>query len=232
MICPVRDRESPFWYDEVMKLYLSSYRVGDHADKLKELINKDGARVAVCVNALDSADLEVRNNVVLARELADMKELGYIAEELDLRNYFNNDDLGDALKQYDAIWLSGGNTFILAKAFKQSGFDKLFQTRIKGGDLVYAGYSAAFCVLGKDLHGVELVDDKDAAAEGYQPGEIWEGLGVIDLYPIVHFRSNHPESDDVEKEYNYVVKNNIPHKTFKDGDVYLVNSEVQTILTS
>lgn len=219
-----------FWYDEVMKLYLSSYRVGDHTVKLKKLINKEGARVAVCVNALDSADLEVRNTIVLARELADMKELGYLAEELDLRNYFNNDDLDDALKQYDAVWFSGGNTFILAKAFKQSGFDKLFQTRIKSGDLVYAGYSAAFCVLSDDLHGVELVDDKDAEAEGYEPGEIWKGLGVIDFYPIVHFRSNHHESADVEKEYNYVVENNIPHKTFKDGDVYLVNGEEQTIL--
>ena len=230
MICPVQDHQVTFWYDEVMKLYLSSYRVGDHADKLKELINKEGARVAVCVNALDSADLEVRNNIVLARELADIRALGYDAEELDLRNYFNTDGLGEALKQYGAVWLSGGNTFILAKAFNQSGFDKQFQTRIKSGDLVYAGYSAAFCVLSDDLHGVELVDDKDAEAEGYEPGEIWKGLGVIDFYPIVHFRSNHHESDDVEKEYNYVVENNIPHKTFKDGDVYLVNGEEQTIL--
>lgn len=230
MICPVRDRHVSFWYDEVMKLYLSSYRVGDHADKLKELINKAGARVAVCVNALDGADVEVRNNIVLARELADMKGLGYIAEELDLRNYFNNNDLDNAIKRYDAVWLSGGNTFILAKAFKQSGFDKLFQTRIKSEDLVYAGYSAAFCVLNGDLHGVDLVDDKDAEAEGYESGEIWKGLGAINFYPIVHFRSDHPESDDVEKEYNYVVENNIPHKTFKDGDVYLVNGEEQTVL--
>ena len=213
-----------------MKLYLSSYRVGDHADKLKELISKDGARVAVCVNALDSADPEVRNNIVLARELADMEELGYIAEELDLRNYFNNNDLDDDLRPYDAIWFSGGNTFILAKAFKQSGFDKLFQTRIKSGDLVYAGYSAAFCVLSDDLHGVELVDDKDATAEGYESGEIWKGLGVIDFHPIVHFRSNHHESDDVEKEVNYVIENNIPHKTFKDGDVYVVNGSSQQTL--
>ena len=213
-----------------MKLYLSSFRLGNHAETLKKLINKDSAKVAVCVNALDSADLEIRNNIVLARELADINELGYTAKELDLRNYFNSHDLDEALKQYDAIWFSGGNTFILAKAFKQSGFDKLFQTRIKSGELVYAGYSAAFCVLSENLHGVELVDDKDAIAEGYEPGEIWKGLGVIDFYPIVHFRSNHHESDDVEKEYSYVIENNIPHKTFKDGDVYVVNGSSQQIL--
>lgn len=214
-----------------MRLYLSSYRLGNHVDKLKKLIGKEGAKVAVCVNALDNATTDIRNGIVLARELDDISKLGYKVEELDLRNYFNNDNLSNAIKEYDAIWFSGGNTFILAKAFKQSGFDKIFHNEIKEGKLVYGGYSAAFCVLSEDLHGVDLVDDKDAVAEGYEPGEIWEGLGVINFYPIVHFRSNHHESEEVEKEYNFVVERGIPHKTFKDGDVYLVDGEEQTILT-
>lgn len=213
-----------------MKLYLSSYRLGNHAEKLKELVSKPGARVAVSVNALDYAtDLE-RKQGVLDRELEDMRSLGFNAEHFDLRDYFDNDDLAEKLKEYDLIWFSGGNVFILAKAFKQSGFDSVFEDQVKNYQLIYAGYSAAFCVLNDDLHGVELVDDKDVEADGYESGEIWQGLGVIDFYPIVHFRSDHPESDDVEKEYNYVVENNIPHKTFKDGDVYLVNGEEQTVL--
>lgn len=36
-----------------MRLYLSSYRIGNHADQLKELVGKPHARVAVSVNALD-----------------------------------------------------------------------------------------------------------------------------------------------------------------------------------
>lgn len=213
-----------------MKLYLSSYRLGNYADKLKELIGKENARVAVSVNALDFSTHTDRKQAVLDRELEDIRSLGFDPVHLDLCNYFKNDGLDDAIKEYDAVWFSGGNTFILAKAFKQSGFDELFQTRIKNGDLVYAGYSAAFCVLNTDLHGVELVDDRNAEAEGYESGEIWEGLGVIDFYPIVHFRSDHPESDDVEKEYNYVVENNIPYKTFRDGDVYVVDGEREFVL--
>lgn len=213
-----------------MKLYLSSYRLGNHTEKLKELVGKPGAHVAVSVNALDySTDLD-RKQGVLDRELEDMRSLGFNPEHLDLRDYFDNGDLAEKLKEYDLIWFSGGNVFILAKAFKQSGFNNVFEDRVKTGQLVYAGYSAAFCVLSDNLHGVELVDDKDAEAEGYESGEIWQGLGVIDFYPIVHFRSDHPESDDVEKEYGYVVENNIPHKTFKDGDVYLVNGEEQAVL--
>ncbi|MCA9353139.1 Type 1 glutamine amidotransferase-like domain-containing protein [Patescibacteria group bacterium] len=214
-----------------MKLYLSSYRLGNHPNELKKLINKENPRVAVSVNALDFLDPEVRNNEFLKREIEDMRNLGFSAEELDLRDYFHNNSLAEKMKEYDAVWFSGGNVFILAKAFKQSGFDTVIEKQVKTGKLVYAGYSAAFCVLTTSLHGIELVDDKDATAEGYETGEIWEGIGLIDFYPIVHFRSDHEESELVEKEYEYVVKNNIPHKTFKDGDVYLIDEDIEKTLT-
>ncbi|MCA9352121.1 Type 1 glutamine amidotransferase-like domain-containing protein [Patescibacteria group bacterium] len=214
-----------------MKLYLSSYHLGNHPNEFKKLINRENPRVAVSVNALDFLDSERRNEEFLDRELKDMKSLGFSAEELDLRDYFHNNNLAEKMKEYDAVWFSGGNVFILAKAFKQSGFDKVIEEQVKTGNLVYAGYSAAFCVLTTSLHGIELVDDKDAIAEGYEIGEIWEGIGLIDFYPIVHFRSDHEESELVEKEYEYVVKNNISHKTFKDGEVYFVDGEIRETLT-
>lgn len=214
-----------------MRLYLSSYRVGNHADKLVELIGRKYARVAVSVNALDfSNDLE-RKNARLAQELSDMESLGFEAEKLDLRDYFANDSIMEHMKKYDAVWFSGGNTFILAKAFRQSGFDKVIEKMVKNGELVYSGYSAAFCVLYSSLRGIELVDDKDASAEGYKSDEIWKGMGLIDFYPIVHFRSNHHESDDVEKEYNFILENDLPFKTFKDGDAYLVKDGTAVTLT-
>lgn len=214
-----------------MKLYLSSYGIGNYPEKLKELVGKKGAKVAVSVNALDfSTDLS-RVAQRLQDEIKGLSALGFKAKQLDLRDYFDNRNLAEILKDYDMVWITGGNTFILAKAFRQSGFDKVFEDLVVSGQLVYGGYSAAFCVLAKSLHGIELVDDKEAEVESYEPGEIWDGLGVIDFHPIVHFRSNHHESDDVEKEYEYVVKNKIPHKTFRDGDVYLVNGDQKTMLS-
>lgn len=205
--------------------------MGNYPEKLKELVGKEGAKVAVSVNALDfSTDLP-RVAQRLEDEIKGLAALGFMAEQLDLRNYFDNGNLAEVLKNYDMVWITGGNTFILAKAFRQSGFDKVFEDLVASGQLVYGGYSAAFCVLAKSLHGIELVDDKDAEVESYESGEVWDGLGVIDFHPIVHFRSNHHESDEVEKEYEYVVKNKIPHKTFKDGDVYLVNGDQKTVLS-
>jgi dipeptidase E len=213
-----------------MKLYLSSYRLGDYAEKLKELVGKPNAKVAVSVNACDNSDLEGRNGVMLKRELEDMRSLGFEADELDLRDYFEKDNLTEKLKEYDLVWFSGGNTFLLVKAFRQSGFDKVIQELVKTNKLVYAGYSAAFCVLAKSLHGVDLVDDPNAQSEGYSKETDWEGIGLLDFYPIVHFRSNHHETELVEKEYEYVKANNIPFKTFSDGNVYLVNGSEHTKL--
>ena len=215
-----------------MKLYLSSYRLGNHSDKLKQLVGKTNARVAVSVNALDNQDKSLRNDNVLRRELTDMQQLEFSAEELDLRDYFGEtgDSLVSHLSNFDLIWFSGGNVFLLIKAIRQSGFEKVFEQLIYTKKLVYAGYSAAFCCLAPSLKGMELVDDKNAIAEGYIEGEIWEGLGIIDFYPIVHFRSNHHESELVEKEYQYVLDNNIKHITFTDGNVYLVNGNKNEVL--
>lgn len=214
-----------------MRLYLSSYRLGNHADELVKLIGRKDARVAVSVNALDFSDDLRRKNARLAQEMAEIETLGFKAEKLDLRDYFDNDLILEHMREYDAVWFSGGNTFILAKAFRQSGFDVVIEELVKTNKLVYSGYSAAFCVLNSSLHGIDLVDDNSASAEGYETGEIWEGVGLIDFYPVVHFRSGHNESDEVEKLYDYVIKNDLSYKTFKDGDVYLAEDGAGQILT-
>ncbi len=215
-----------------MKLYLSSYRIGNYPDKLKALVNKSATRVAVSVNAADHATVEIRNETLLKRELGDMKSLGFDAQELDLRDYFGKDGLVEKMQAFDLVWFSGGNVFLLVKAMKQSGFDKVLQELVKTDRLIYAGYSAAFCALSPSLHGMELVDNKDAQAEGYAAETIWDGYGLIHFHPIVHFRSHHHESELVEKEYEYVLVHNIPHKTFRDGDVYVVEGTKEYILTA
>lgn len=214
-----------------MKLYLSSYRLGNYADELVKLVGKPGAKVAVCQNALDwSTDLE-RKAERLEVEFDDMKRLGFAPEELDLRDYFDKPGLVDRLQSYDMVWFRGGNTFILVKAMRRSGFNDVIERLIKTNRLVYAGYSAAFCAMATSLHGVELVDDKDATADGYGPGDVWDGFGLIDFYPIVHFRSEHAESAQTEKEYEYLKKLGVPVKTFRDGDVYIVNDTEKRILS-
>ena len=212
-----------------MRLYLSSYRLGDHEEKLVALVGRPGAKAAVCVNALDNMKSTVRADV-LRRELDDMRRLGFVPEELDLRESFARDGLLDRMGTYEIIWISGGNVFLLAKAMRQSGFDRVIRMLLKTDRIVYAGYSAAFCVLARSLRGMDLVDDVHARADGYAPGEAWDGLGLIDFHPIVHFRSEHSESIQTEREYDFVIAHGIRHETLRDGDVYLVQNDERTLL--
>ena len=203
-----------------MKLYLSSYRLGSSSDELRKLVKTKKA--AIIANALDfSTDLD-RKNTTISRELTDIRNLGFEAEVLDLRNYFHKSDvLDNKLSQFGLFWVIGGNTFVLRKAMKLSGFDTWLLDQRKNKDLVYAGYSAGVCVLSPSLKGLEIVDDPNEKADGYDDSVIWKGLGIIDWAFAPHYRSDHPESAKVEEEVKYYDKNNILYRALKDGEVII-----------
>jgi len=208
-----------------MKLYLSSYKLGDDIEGLKKLVNKSAAKVAVIDNARDfSIDLE-RKASSLAFDIAQIRSLGYRPEHIDLRTYFSKPgQLVQDLERFDMLWVTGGNAFILLKAMKQSGFDQVVEALIKTNKLVYAGFSAALCVISPTLDGVELVDDVDVVADGYNSETIWDGYSLIDFYPIVHYKSEHPESHLMDKELEYIISKGRKYKTLRDGETLIIDS--------
>lgn len=208
-----------------MKLYLSSYKLGNDTEGFKNLVNKVGAKVAVIDNALDfSTDLQRKANSLRA-EMDDMISLGFIPEHLDLKKYFGDSKgLVEKLSHFDVVWIRGGNSFLLRKAMDRSGFDEVIDKLIRNNKLVYAGYSAGVCVLAPSLKGVEMVDDPNIEANGYDPDIIWEGYGLIDFYPIVHYKSDHPESHLADKELADIKSRGIKYKTLRDGDTIIVDT--------
>ena len=98
--------------DEPVKLYLSSFLIGNESHRLASLT--DRKRAVVIANALDnvSGDRQVR----VDGEIAELKKLGFDAEELDLRRYFKTPDrLTDDLQDVGLIWATGGNVFLLRR---------------------------------------------------------------------------------------------------------------------
>ena len=143
-----------------MRLYLSSFRIGNRPDQLLELAG-GGGRVAVIANAMDAESADLRRAGV-RRELDAMSELGFVAEELDLRNYFSDQaGIAGALRGFDVIWLRGGNSFMLRYALARSGADEALLELLSQDAIVYAGYSAGPCVLAPSLKGIDLVDNAD-----------------------------------------------------------------------
>lgn len=211
-----------------MRLYLSSFTFGNHIDKLKDFV-APGSEVVVILNARDYKTPEERNKY-LDWEMGELKNIGFNPEELDLRNYFGKEkDLEDLLNKKQLVWIDGGNTFLLRRAMRQSGFDNIIKKLLKEDKIVYAGFSAACVILQKDMHGLDLVDDPNIVSEGYEKEIIWDGLGLIDFYLAVHYKSDHPESAMVDKEIELCEKNNIPYKTLRDGEVLIINGEKSEI---
>lgn len=213
-----------------MRFYLSSFKLGDHINKLKELVGFE-TEVMIILNARDYKTPEERNKY-LDWEMGEFKNIGFNVEELDLRNYFGKEKyLENLLNKKQLVWIDGGNTFLLRRAMKQSGFDMIVTKLLKDDKIVYGGFSAGSVVLQKDLHGLDLVDDPNIISEGYEKETIWEGLGLIDFYLAVHYKSNHPESATVDKEVELCKRNNIPYKTLRDGEVLIINGEQSEILS-
>lgn len=202
-----------------MKFYLSSYKLGDRIDKLRELIPGNN-KTAYIPNSLDFSDDLERRRKDEKEDISQLQEVGLDAELLDLRNYFGKEDkLRKRIEDYGAIWVRGGNVFVLRQAMKLSGFDNIVKDLHKQNkNILYGGYSAGVCVLGPTLKGIEIIDD--ASQEPYEDiGILWEGLGILDYCVAPHYKSEHKESDEVKEYVEYLIENKMLFKVLRDGEV-------------
>lgn len=212
-----------------MRLYLSSYRLGDRAGSLLALLGS-GKRTAIIANALDSISPTAR--AIYRDEVhdphAELGDLGLATEELDLRRYFGQPDaLRDKLKGLDLVWVTGGNAFVLRRAMKQSGFDDVIVDMLERDDIVYGGFSAGAVVAAPTLRGIELMDDPAEVPAGYETEPTWEGLGLIDFSIVPHFRSPHPESAAAERAVRHMCSRGMRYRALRDGEV-IVWTETRT----
>lgn len=206
-----------------MKLYLSSFLLGDKPNELVRLM-AGNKKIAYIPNACDYTQVNLEKKQ--ARETADMnnlKALGLEVEYLDLKKYFHKtDELRKKLRECNGVFVRWGNTFILRQAMRLSWFDLVFEELKERDDFVYAGYSAGICVLAPDFKALQTVDDPSDKPYPELQETIWEGLGYLDHIILPHYDSDHPESEDIAKEVEYCKANNIAYKTLRDGEVIII----------
>jgi dipeptidase E len=213
-----------------MRLYLSSFRNGNKPEKLLELLG-DGRRTALINNAQDflpSPDRSSRRD----EEIDRLKSIGLDPIEIDLRLYFGKSKgLKEKLADFDLIWVRGGNAFVLRRAFKQSGADKVVAELLAEDKIVYGGYSAGIDMLTPSLHGAELVDEPDIVPSGYHPGIIWDCLGSVSYAIAPHYKSNHPESGAIDKSIEYLIDNHTPFIALRDGEAIVINGDSEEVVS-
>lgn len=205
-----------------MRLFLSSWKLGDSPELLDDLAN--GARTAAVIgNALDALPAPQRQQAT-GREIAMLCDRGYRATEVDLRDHFGDaGTLAERLSGFGVVWVHGGNPFVLRLAMALSGADGILTDLLYRDALVYAGWSAGACVLSPSLRGLELVDDPADAVTAYDRQVRWEGLGLLDYAFVPHYRSPIPESESIERVVERYDREGVLYRVFRDGEVTLVS---------
>jgi len=202
-----------------MKFYLSSYKIGKEIEKLKELVR--GKKIGFIPNSLDYVEPKARQESN-EKNMKDLSDLGIDVEMLDLKDFFGKkEELKKKIDSLGGVWIRGGNTFVLRQAMKLSGFDNIIKN-IDRDDFLYGGYSAGICVLAPSLKAIQQVDKPEIMPYEESKEVIWEGLGILDYIILPHYKSDHPESVDIDKEVEFCKKNNISFKTLRDGEVIII----------
>lgn len=202
-----------------MRLYLSSFRLGAHPDRLLRL--SAGRRAALVPNALDGLPAEIRD-ISIRWDLADLKPLGLEVSVIDLHDA----DAKGRLSDVDVVWVRGGNVFTLRRALADTGTDQVLTDLIRSDAIAYGGYSAGACVLAPDLVGLERVDDMTVVED-----PVMTGLGLLDRPFVPHVGSpGHPEADACDALADWYERAGQPHWAVRDGEVLIVDGDAIELL--
>src|SRR5579871_6147169 len=173
-----------------MRLFLSSQDFGKHADAASKLAGSN-RRAAYIKNAQDYLP-PAKRNFSTPEKTKMFAAVGLQLEEIDLRDYFGkSEELEKRLSDYGSFWSSGGNLYILRRAFAASGLDKILTKLLKEDKLLYGGWSAGAMIMTPDLKG-PLWSDEDRTGiipKGYSPEVIWHGLNLVPFYIVPHYGS-------------------------------------------
>lgn len=209
-----------------MRLYLASTRSPEGFRDLVAMADR-GRRAAVILNAADFIPAESRE--AYARTVYDpvalFRDEGFEAFDLDLRTFFGRPgDLAAELADVGLVWAVGGNSFLLRRAMRQSGFDALVGPLLLQDRLVYGGWSAGAVVAGPSLTGLDAMDRPDVLAEGYEPAVVWEGLGLVAPIIVPHYRSQHLESAAAENAVARLTALGEPFVALRDGEALVMDN--------
>ena len=103
-----------------MKFYLSSFKLGNETEKLKALL--PNGRIGFVPNALDFTAADPNRRIAgIEADMAALRGLGAQVELVNLRDYFaKRDELAKKLDELRAIFICGGNVFVLRQAMMLS----------------------------------------------------------------------------------------------------------------
>ncbi|HEV2551636.1 MAG TPA: hypothetical protein VGU20_30280 [Stellaceae bacterium] len=80
------------------------------------------------------------------------------------------------------------------------------------------------------LRGLEITDDAEEIPAGYDASVVWDGLGLLPFTLVVHFKSDHPETESADREIAFYEANGIPYRTLRDGEALVATGTKSKIV--
>lgn len=182
---------------KMKKLLLTSHGFSDEPVRqaFLKLLDKPAKELAVAIITTASVEHKEDNKYAVSTkeyfEGMGFKEVNFIDVEFDDPN---------KLKEFDVIYINGGNTFYLLHHLKKSGADKILKEI--ADQTILVGTSAGAVVLGPDIKIADRFDDE----RNIIGLEDFSALGLTDVIVIPHYREE--LEDDIksfEKENNHKV---------------------------
>ena len=209
-----------------MRLFLSSYRFGAHEAKFLALTGPPG-RIAVIANAADSWPASARASAVTS-EFTLLRSAGFLPNEVDLRE-LEPSTAAEVLGGFPAVWVRGGNTFVLRRRMASSGVDRALLSMLERDDIVYGGYSAGACVMGPTLRGVEYADPPGEVFDTTGEDVLWDGLGVIDDVLVPHWNSELDSNGAAAAMAAACRDAGQPYRTLTDEQVFVLDGDDSSV---
>jgi dipeptidase E len=217
--------------DSHMNLYLSSEELGEYPNHWLDML-PDRAKVGIIANAVDYKTEDAREGFV-NRQHDRLSALGVTPEEIELTSYYDKPDyaIRNRIKDFDGVWVTGGNVFMLRASMELSGLDRHIGGLVMESGLVYAGFSAGGCQTARHLYGLELVDPLHQLTERQRTADVFKGLGLLDKLVVPHYKSpNNPCTGGIDKVVTRLDELRARYVTLSDGDALVIRGGEEKIL--
>jgi len=128
------------------------------------------------------------------------------------------------LREFDIIYLAGGNTFYLLQKMRESGFRKIAGKLMESG-VAYVGSSAGAAVAGPNIRCVRFLDDTSKSNL-----KSFKGLGLVDFIPLPYF-GNKKYAKQYEKVMLDLEKTRYKYMKIKENQaVFVKNGKIKIVV--
>lgn len=153
-----------------------------------------------------------------------LEDMGLIVDELEISTA-SAEEITTKIKHNDYIYVTGGNTFFLLQEMKRTGTDQLIKEEVHSGKL-YIGESAGAMVTSPNIEYAKGMDSANEAPEI----DSYEGLGLVDFYPIPHYTN--PPFKKAAKGIVDAYSSTLKLSPISNHEAILVNHEEVKVITS